>query len=338
MKKYIKRTAYLAYYLRETDRKRFVQFLDHACQEQGASRYILILDVLHSAYKYNISLLDYFYFRFYQKSDIERAEWAGTGFMYEYQRVMNPPSARILLEDKISFLHHFESFVRRPFADLNVIRRSPEKGEALLSDPSGKVVLKAVSGQCGQEVEILETAGMNVEGLLRLMKNKGYHLAEGYVAQHRELMALSPSGLNTVRMITQLESNGEVRLLGVRLRITVNSTVDNLAAGNMAAPVDPVTGVVYGSAVYGDITKDDTDRHPVTGVNIRGFKIPFWLESVAMVEEAARKVPNNRSVGWDVAITQEGPELIEGNHDWCKLVWQLPVQKGLKYCIIDYEK
>jgi len=26
---------------------------------------------------------------------------------------------------------------------------------------------------------------------------------------------------------------------------------------------------------------------------------------------------------------------IEGNHDWCKLVWQLPVNKGLKSMLED---
>ena len=49
-----------------------------------------------------------------------------------------------------------------------------------------------------------------------------------------------------------------------------------------------------------------------------------------MVREASLLHPENRSIGWDVVITEEGPGLIEGNHDWCKLVWQLPVNRGLK--------
>lgn len=40
--------------------------------------------------------------------------------------------------------------------------------------------------------------------------------------------------------------------------------------------------------------------------------------------------PQRKSSGWDIVVTPIGPGLIEGNHDWCKLVWQLPVKKGLK--------
>ena len=49
-----------------------------------------------------------------------------------------------------------------------------------------------------------------------------------------------------------------------------------------------------------------------------------------MVETASLLHPENSSIGWDVVITPQGPSLIEGNHDWCKLVWQLPVRRGLK--------
>jgi hypothetical protein len=110
----------------------------------------------------------------------------------------------------------------------------------------------------------------------------------------------------------------------------VNSTVDNMAAGNMAAPVDEVTGIVTGPAVYSDITRADEIVHSVTGVAISGFQIPFWKETIEMIKIAAKLHPQNRSVGWDIAMTKKGPDLIEGNHDWCKLLWQLPVKHGLK--------
>jgi hypothetical protein len=49
-----------------------------------------------------------------------------------------------------------------------------------------------------------------------------------------------------------------------------------------------------------------------------------------LAKEAALFDKSNRSIGWDIVVTETGPGLIEGNHDWCKLVWQLPVLKGLK--------
>jgi hypothetical protein len=49
-----------------------------------------------------------------------------------------------------------------------------------------------------------------------------------------------------------------------------------------------------------------------------------------MVKKAALQHPQNRSIGWDIVISEHGPGFIEGNHDWCTLLWQLPAKKGLK--------
>jgi hypothetical protein len=114
------------------------------------------------------------------------------------------------------------------------------------------------------------------------------------------------------------------------MRISVDCEVDNLAAGNLAAPIDEDTGLISGPGVYSDITKTPETYHPVTGTKLPGFHIPYWKEILNMVKEASLLHPQNKSIGWDVVLTPNGPGLIEGNHDWCKLVWQLPVDKGLK--------
>ena len=42
--------------------------------------------------------------------------------------------------------------------------------------------------------------------------------------------------------------------------------------------------------------------------------VPLWDKAVAMVQEAARKIPHLRYVGWDVAINEKDqPLFIEGN-------------------------
>ena len=104
-----------------------------------------------------------------------------------------------------------------------------------------------------------------------------------------------------------------------------------MAAGNLAAPIDEKTGIVNGPGVYSDITKEPDRIHPITGIPIVGFQVPYWKEIIDMTKRASLKHPQNRSIGWDIVVTEDGPGFIEGNHDWCKLLWQLPVNKGLKH-------
>ena len=87
-----------------------------------------------------------------------------------------------------------------------------------------------------------------------------------------------------------------------------------------------------------NITKSETEYHPVTGVKITGLKIPYWDEALKMVKELAVIDCRNKSIGWDLAITSYGPDLIEGNREWCKLLYQLPAQKGLKSVLETYRK
>jgi hypothetical protein len=248
---------------------------------------------------------------------------------------MNPKKSRQLLENKIEFLKSYSQFVKRSFVDIETLKTNPGKATDLLNSVTGKIVLKLSNGQVGKEVKVYETKSFSKESLLEEMKSKNFDLAEEYVIQHPALMALSPTGLNTVRIFTQLEGE-KVLFLGARLRISVNSQVDNLGAGNIAAPLDSATGKVNGPGIYSDITKLDETIHPITNQPIIGFKVPFWNETKSMIEKAALLHPENKSIGWDIAITANGPELIEGNHNWCKLLWQLPVKQGLKPMIEKY--
>jgi hypothetical protein len=329
------RFIFFIYYLANTKPGKFLPLLNFAGNNNLYASSILLMDDLFSTFRYNISLLDYFYFRFYEKDKKERQKWAGTGFMYEYQLQMNPKKSRRVLIHKILFLHHYKAFVKRNFLSFHEMQHDNNSILHLLENPSGRIVLKGSHGQAGAQVEVVKAGDFNPATLLIYMAKNKYDLAEEYVVQHPALSELSPSGLNTIRIFTQLHQ-GAVDLLGARLRISVNSPVDNMAAGNLAAVVNTETGIVEGSAVYSDITKPEETIHPVTGKAITGFQVPFWKETVQMAREAALLIPENRSVGWDIAITDEGPELIEGNHNWCKLLWQLPAKQGLKHLLEPY--
>lgn len=298
----------------------------------------LFFDMLISVFKYNISLLEYFQFRFFEKTKAERKEWAGTGFMYETIYSLNPHKNNYILNDKVYFLNHYKKFIRHSFFTLKEIKEDNDAFDKFISHNQSKIVLKNSHGNCGTGIEIINMPSLTTAEISKRLIEKGNNLVEEFVVQHSQLNELSPSGLNTLRIVTVVDENNQVHILGARLRITVNNVVDNLAAGNIAAEVDLNTGEIIGPGVYSDITKEDEYVHPVTGVKIIGFKIPYFKEALNLVSEAALFDTSNRTVGWDIAITENGPDIIEGNHDWCKLLWQLPAKRGLKHMLEVYSK
>ena len=63
------------------------------------------------------------------------------------------------------------------------------------------------------------------------------------------------------------------------------------------------------------ISKDDNifKVHPISHINLIGYKVPNFDKCINMVCECAKIVPDVKYVGWDVAITKNGVSLIEGN-------------------------
>ncbi len=325
----MKRLIYLGYYFRQMNWPLLRRFMRHTREEAGIGNMRQVFSFLRDSLRYNISPLEWYQFGFVDLDSADKATWAGTGTMYEFQRRVNPPAGREILNDKRAFYRAYRDFCRHGLWTREELAEDPVLVERVLAQHD-KLVFKDATGNCGTSVRIMPTAELSQQALTRWMANNGFDMVESFIEQHPDMQALSPSGVNTVRIFTLVDDQGDYHVLGCRLRISVNSPVDNLAAGNLAAPIDEFTGRISGPGVYSDITRKSETAHPVTGVSIEGFQIPFWPETMEMVRQAALKHPQNRSIGWDVAITENGPGLIEGNHDWCKLVWQLPVGCGLK--------
>jgi len=324
----VKRTAYLGYYLKQMNWPLLKEFLTYASKNSGKSKALLMKESVQSIYKYNISILEYFQFGFYNKTKEEKETWAGTGTMYEFQKIANPTNQRNILDDKRLFYTNYKEFFVHKMYTLEELQTNPEIIDTLLAKE--KIVLKEASGKCGAGVKICTTRDLTRESLLSMMEEGKFDILETYIKQHQAIQELSPTAVNTIRIFTQIRKDGQYEVLGCRMRISVDCEVDNLAAGNLAAPIDKKTGIINGAGVYSNITKAPETIHPITRTSIVSFQIPYWDEILAMVKKASLKHPQNRSIGWDIVLTNSGPGLIEGNHDWCKLVWQLPVNKGLK--------
>ena len=139
----VKRIIYLGYYFKELDRNKLRKFLDYVSHIYHISKIKLWMDIILSSIKYNISILDYFYFKFYQLSNAERKTYAGTGYMYEYQLVMNPKKSRSVLENKLLFLDKYSKFIKHNYCSKKEFFKNETNAAQLLANNSGYIVLKS---------------------------------------------------------------------------------------------------------------------------------------------------------------------------------------------------
>ena len=64
-------------------------------------------------------------------------------------------------------------------------------------------------------------------------------------------------------------------------------------------------------------------RHPTTGAPIAGGLLPRWNDVIQLGVRAHLDFGGFHSIGWDIAICEDGPVLIEGNHDWGARIIQM---------------
>ena len=69
-------------------------------------------------------------------------------------------------------------------------------------------------------------------------------------------------------------------------------------------------------------------RHPDSGIVFDGYKIPYYEESIALAKQAMNVFYGFKTIGWDIAITDNGPIFIEGNDGWGIAAHQMVENSG----------
>lgn len=335
---------YLGFFILNTNYQDLKASFD-CCHKNGYSMIKLFVDMIFSALRYGSSFVDYFNFRFYEKNHSLKKKYATMGFMYKFHKSINDQSKIKFVDSKELFPKRYGKFCNKSF--IFSIDQKEELKTFLNLKICKKIVIKDPNSTAGKSIRILlVTQKMSTlfidnvsfsQFVTREFIDKKSIYIEDFVSQHSKINSISPSGLNTVRVITLLNNLKNVSVIGSVFRISVDSPIDNYSAGNLAAEVDPMSGIVLTGGIRKRSACDEYhDIHPITGIPIKGFKLPFWEEVISMVKEAALIVPQVRTIGWDVAITDNGCLLIEGNSQWNKDTWQIPAGYGKKHIIAPF--
>lgn len=141
----------------------------------------------------------------------------------------------------------------------------------------------------------------------------------GYVLQPRlrpaaEIEALYGPRLWSIRLLVFIRPGGPHIHRAVAKIATGTNPADNYwRVGNMLGQVEVSCGRIAGVVRGTGSTMRRDEAHPDTGRTVIGFEVPHWSRLCALACEAAAVFPGIRTQSWDIALTDQGPILLEVN-------------------------
>lgn len=291
------------------------------------SKIIQYADFLSSVMIHGATLEDYLLYEFYNKSNKERKTYVTGRKLHSFFDRVNRKDKTEIFSNKNIFADLFSEYLGRKTFALDLNGGNIEDAKQWLSSMN-VVFAKPSKGTEGKGITRLMVK--DVDDTIQYCINNKLDTIEESIIQHPNMDALYPDSINSIRLITFIRNN-KVEVLGATLRIGNGGFIDNAGSGGVFASIDMNTGTL--DSVAFDKTGNKLDKHPITNQVIKGFQIPFWSQVIDLSEKVACKVPDVRTVGWDIAITKKGPILIEGNDRWGRVVWQLPKERGLYHLI-----
>ncbi len=184
-------------------------------------------------------------------------------------------------------------------------------------------IKKTLAGSCGSNIFklFLHQLIRDTEDIEKFYTQiiKSEFLFQETIKQHHELNILNSSCLNTIRFDTFIDSEGVADIISGYIRMSINnSCVDNISLGGCQVGIDLRTGKLkkFGYTPIRNFGVKVLTEHPVSKIKFEDFNIPYFSQAKELVLKTAICMPGLRLVGWDVAIGESGPVLVEGNSDY----------------------
>jgi hypothetical protein len=314
----------------------------------------------------------YFYRLFDGRHDrASRARFAGYRLCRDIDRKLNQRPWRALANDKLLMYSLFEG-LRLPYPRLRAVYSSPRRRfpaaaalgnqaqvEAFLRDPAsypffmkplhgsyGRGALSAVALDAaadrltlgsGESLPVVEAARTIVDP-----RSHGYVIQE-LVRPHPLIAPLCGNTASSARVVVLYDQQGPRIFRSVWKLPTGRNMSDNFMhgeTGNLLAVVDPASGRVD-RVINGVGTRlREVTVHPGTGDRLVGVSLPDWPALRELCLESASALPGLGLQHWDIALSDQGPVIlevnVEGSMDLHQLagatgVWDAPLQQSFRH-------
>jgi hypothetical protein len=276
--------------------------------EQGKWAVPIFFDMLWSAAFRDTAYIDYYEADFALLSRRERATFMTSLIQHHLATALNDRERAKTLESKLNFNRFYGDLLGREWMQLDTA--TAEEFRAFVSRHP-VIIAKVPVSREGKGVFRYDTAETpDLDALRAELIGNGRVLIEQPITQHPYLAAYCAGTVNTTRITTYFDGETVHPLVMVQ-KFGRGAVSDQFTWGGFFTMLDDA-GHSVGPGHTGK-HKSRYDEHPDSHRSIVDFQVPLWDEVLALVETAARRIPEVPYVGWDVAVGPEAPVLIEGN-------------------------
>ena len=298
---------YILRCITKMDYKNMFKVAKKVSKKARKPRLWILIDMIYCGLKYGAGYYDYQEFEFYLLNKKERTQYLTRTKNNLIIKKYNNKEFFHLLDNKEEFNHTFKEFIKR---DYMVLNKSNQKEFASFLKKNKEIIVKPLDGEGGKGVEkITYDKNLDISKLYQSLQAKKQCLIEEVIQQDERINKLYAGSVNTLRLFTFFDGK-EAHIINQVFKIGNGGVTDNFSSGSMYTFVDE-----EGKIIVPAIDQNDQvfKKHPITNETILGYQVPEFKEACDLVCQAAKKIPEIQYIGWDVAISKEGPAIIEGN-------------------------
>ncbi len=290
----------------------FIDTVNKIERKYGRKKAKTALDLVVSAVKYKASPNNYYYFGFPELSDAQRRTYVTHDMSEKLQKKYNKVIYQGIFQNKFIFYQLFKKLMGNRDCVLSS-QMTRSEFDAFINK-NKKFIEKPVDGAQGRGIHVYENISSDEANRLfeSLKRQANGVVLESWITQHQEMSLLYPDSVNPLR-IQSIYDGKNTNILCATITIGHGDKFANASSHAIFALIDIETGIVRTDGC--DYDGNKYIKHPDTGIQFKGYQIPCWDEVCSLIDEAAKVVPQIGYVGWDVAISKDGPLLIEGNND-----------------------
>ncbi len=292
--------------LKNINYKRMDDLITYIAEENKIKKAKVYFDFFLNAATRGIGYVDYLKGNYINLSNEEKKDFLTKRNYVRLVKYLNKRGYQMIFHDKVVFNRIFKDYIGRDFID---IREVGYKGFKKFVSSKENVFAKKHNSFGGDGVKKVNLAGEDLKVLFNQLYNNKQYLIEDTLIQNEYLDWINPKAVNNVRLVTLLK-DGEAYVVFKTLRINAGGE-EVISCHDIYMTLDDEGNIL------GNVVDDECNiykKHPVTGFKFKGAKIPHMDKALELVKSAAKLVPEMRWIGWDVAITEDGAAIIEGNN------------------------